>query len=459
MSLSNNWTAVAGGAWVYCRPVLSPETRRVTPDGHLEIGGCDAVALAEEFGTPLYVLDEGAIRASCRAYRRAFEARYPSVSIEYAGKAFLCLAMARLVQEEGLHLDVASAGELYTALSAGFPPSELVLHGNNKSEAELQMALEAGVGRIVVDNLPELELLGRLASGHRGRAPQAILLRIAPGVDPHTHHRLRTGQADTKFGLPITSGDALEGVRRAVASPGLLFCGLHCHLGSNLPDAGAHLAALEAMLDLAAEVRQATGLAIEELNLGGGLGIRYLPQDEAMPLEAFATTLVAALEEGLARRHLPRPRLLLEPGRSIVGEAGVTLYTVGAIKEVTLQEPPGRRVYVAVDGGMSDNPRPQLYDAVYTAFLANKAAQPAQTTVRVVGKHCETDVLIREVTIQGPQAGDVLAVPSTGAYTHAMASNYNRFPRPAVVFVHQGQARLVVRRESLEDVLRLDVRP
>jgi diaminopimelate decarboxylase len=430
-------------------------TQRVGAGGHLEIGGCDSVALAREFGTPVYVVDEATVRANCRAYRRAFESRYPNVTIEYAGKAFLCGAMARLIHEEGLHLDVASAGELYTALRAGFPPADTVFHGNNKSVDELRMALDAGVGRIVVDNLLELDILEQLAAG-RPR-PQEILIRVAPGVDPHTHRRIRTGQADTKFGLNIASGDALEAVQRALRTHGLLFAGIHMHIGSNLRDSDAHLQALDAALDFAAQIREETGLAIEELNAGGGLAIRYLPDDRPVSIDEFADAVTGALYEGLARRHLPLPRLLVEPGRSIVGEAGVTLYTIGVIKDVPVDGPPGRRTYVAIDGGMSDNPRPQLYDAEYTALVANRASLPADREVRIAGKHCETDILIQSATIQRPEPGDLLAVLSTGAYNYSMASNYNRLPRPAVVFVVDGRARLVVRRETIDDLVRQDV--
>jgi diaminopimelate decarboxylase len=438
--------------------MLTVESRPLTASGHLEIGGCDAVALAAEYGTPLYALDEGRIRERCRAWRQAFESRYPSVEVEYAGKAFLCLAMARLVDEEGLNLDVASAGELYTALQAGFPPARLVFHGNNKSLLELEMAVGAGVGRIVVDNLAELDLLAGVAAAlpGAGRRPQEVLIRVIPGVDPHTHRRIRTGQVDTKFGLSLTSGAALDAVRQAVGTAGLLFTGIHGHVGSNLHDATAHLQALEAMLDFAVAIRDETGLNVEELNVGGGLGVPYLPGESVLPVDRFASALTEALVEGLAVRHLPQPRLLLEPGRAIVAEAGVTLYTVGAIKDVPVPEAPGTRRYVAVDGGMSDNPRPQLYDAVYTAFLANRAGETPDTEVRVAGKHCETDVLIGSVAVPDPRPGDLLAVPVTGAYTYAMASNYNRLPRPAVVFARDGAARLVVRRETLEDLVRND---
>ena len=432
-----------------------PGAQRINERGHLEIGGCDAVELAAEFGTPLYVFDEVHIRHQCREYRRAFESRYPSVRIEYATKAFLCLAMAQLVHQEGLHLDVASAGELYTALKAGVPAAELDFHGNNKSVDELRLAMEAGIGRIVVDSFHELDLLDQIAPFQK--RPQDVLVRVAPGVDPHTHRRIRTGQSDTKFGFNVASGAALEAVKRVLGTPSLLFNGLHCHIGSNLLETQAHLDALEVVLDLAAAIRDETGLTVEELNLGGGIGIRYTAADRPPSLDKFAEQITGALDEALARRHLPQPLLLLEPGRSIVGEAGTTLYTVGAIKEVPIQEDPGTRTYVAIDGGMSDNPRPQLYDAVYSALIANKAGTAADFPVRVAGKHCETDTLIDRTMIQRPEPGDILAVLSTGAYNYSMASNYNRLPRPAAVFVKDGRAQLVIKRETLDDLIRQDL--
>ena len=432
-----------------------PGAQTINARGHLEIGGCDAIALAAEFGTPLYVFDEAHIRERCRTYRRAFESRYPAVRIEYATKAFLCVAMAQLIHQEGLHLDVASAGELYTALKAGVPGSELVFHGNNKSIDELRLAIDSGVGRIVVDSFHELDLLDQVAPFQK--RPQEVLVRVAPGVDPHTHRRIRTGQADTKFGFNVASGAALEAVQRVVSTPSLLFNGLHCHIGSNLLETQAHREALDVLLDLAVAVREETGLSVEELNLGGGVGIRYTPDDQPPSIDAFAAEITQALHDGLARRHLPLPLLLLEPGRSIVGEAGTTLYTVGAIKEVPIPDAPGRRTYVAIDGGMSDNPRPQLYDAVYTALIASKAAQAADFPARVAGKHCETDTLIDRTLIQRPEPGDILAVLSTGAYNYSMASNYNRLPRPAAVFAREGTAKLVIKRETLDDLIRQDL--
>lgn len=432
-------------------------TQRVNDAGHLEIGGCDAVALAERFGTPLYVVDEVAIRAACRAYRAAFESRYPHVTVAYAGKAFLVPAMARLVDEEGLDLDVASGGELHVARAAAFPGARLVFHGNNKSEDEVAHALDAGVGRVVIDNDLEIDRLDAAAQS-RGRV-QDVWVRVAPGVDPHTHRRIRTGQQDTKFGFNVASGAALEAVRVVLRRRGLLFTGLHAHIGSNLRDMDAHVGAIDALLDLAVTIREETGISVEELNVGGGLGIRYLPGDAVPSIDAFAERITRALLDGLAARHLPVPHLHLEPGRSIVGEAGTTLYRVGATKAVPIAEAPGLRSFVAIDGGLSDNPRPQLYDAAYHAILANRAADQPTGTHRIAGKHCETDTLIDAVDLPDPRPGDLLAVSSTGAYGHAMASNYNRLPRAAVVFVRDGLARLVARRETLDDLLRLDVMP
>ncbi len=430
-------------------------TQRINARGHLEIGGCDTADLAAEFGTPLYVFDEIALRERCRAYRAAFESRFPTVQVEYAAKAFLCLAMAQLVHQEGLHLDVASAGELHTALKAGVPAADLVFHGNNKSVDELRLAIESGAGRIAVDNFHELDLLDQVAPFQK--RPQEVLVRVAPGVDPHTHRRIRTGQADTKFGFNISSGAALEAVQRVVSTHSLLFTGLHCHIGSQLFDTHAHQEAIEALLDLAAQIREQTGLSVEELNVGGGLGIRYTAADRPPSVDEFAEEITAALHEGLAARHLPVPLLRLEPGRSIVGEAGTTLYTIGAIKHVPIPEPPGTRTYVAIDGGMSDNPRPQLYDAVYTAVVANKAGAPADLEVRVSGKHCETDTLIDRTSLQRPEPGDIMAVLATGAYNQSMASNYNRLPRPAAIFVKDGHPQLVIKRETLDDLLRQDL--
>lgn len=432
-------------------------TQRINAKGHLQIGGCDTVELAQQFGTPLYVLDESTFRQNMRDYRLAFEKRYPHNEIAYAGKALLCLAVARIVAQEGYDLDVASAGELYTALKAGFPPHKLVFHGNNKSWQELRMAVQHGVGRVVVDNLLELEMLEKVAA--EAQRTVAILLRVTPGIDPHTHRFIRTGQADTKFGLNIRNGHALEGARRALSSPHLRLKGIHCHVGSQLLETDAQERATKIMVDFMHTLRQKLGYTVEELNIGGGLGIRYIESHRPPSFDEYAERVVSVLVDQLDRRNLPYPTLLQEPGRALVGEAGLTLYTIGAIKQVPIKQPPGVRTYVAVDGGMSDNPRPQLYDAVYTAVVANKADQPANMLVTIAGKHCETDILIRNVAIASPEPGDVLAVPSTGAYNYAMSSNYNRFPRPAMVLVNEGKAEIIVERETLDDLLAHDRMP
>ncbi len=427
-------------------------TQKITSEGHLEIGGCDTTRLAAEFGTPLYVVDEAAIRANCRSYLAAFEALYPSNEIFYASKAFLTTAMARLVAQEGLSMDVASLGELYVALQADFPASRLALHGNNKSRGELEYAVESRIGHIVIDNFYELDLIAQILR-ERGAEMEA-LVRAAPGVDPHTHRLIRTGQADTKFGFNIADGSALAAVKRVLATPGLRFKGIHCHVGSQLLDSETHEQAVEIMVRLMTTIQAETGATVEALNIGGGLGVRYLSLHNPPTYAEFAQRIVGPLRAGLDRAGVPYPTLMQEPGRSLVGEAGVTLYSIGAMKTVPVDEGGGRRTYVSIDGGMSDNPRPQLYEAVYECMIANRASEPAESVVTIAGKHCETDILIWDAKIASPEPGDILAVQTTGAYNHAMASNYNRFLRPAVVFAADGQPELVVERETLEDLVR-----
>jgi diaminopimelate decarboxylase len=433
-------------------------TQRVNAHGHLEIGGCDAVSLAQEFGTPLYVMDEWQIRDNCRHYRAAFETRYPKNEISFASKAFLNQAICKVVAQEGLGIDVASAGELYTAVKAGFPMARVLLHGNNKSLAELQMALDYGVGRVVVDNFQELRQLADLAK--QQDKTQRILLRVTPGIDPHTHRRIRTGQEDTKFGLSIASGAALDAVTEALSyAPNIQITGIHCHIGSQLLDTHTHEQAIQIMVGFLRRIVDATGWTPEDLDIGGGLGIRYVESQQPPTYDEFAETLVSALTAALTKHGVSTPTLWQEPGRTLVGEAGTTLYTVGVVKRVPIPEAPGTRTYVAIDGGMSDNPRPQLYDAVYEALVANKMGEPKTQHVAIAGKHCETDILIQSAHIGDVDPGDILAVQSTGAYNAAMASNYNRFTKPACVFVQDGQADLVSRRETLDDVVRLDIVP
>jgi diaminopimelate decarboxylase len=334
----------------------------------------------------------------------------------------------------------------------------VLMHGNNKSEAELQMALDHGVGRVVVDNFWELRTLAAMAR-EQGRT-QKIFLRVTPGIDPHTHRRIRTGQEDTKFGLSIATGAALDAVTEALSdAPNVQITGLHCHIGSQLLDSHTHEQAIDIMVQFLRRVADATGWMPEDLDIGGGLGVRYLESQQPPTYEQFAASVIDALKTALAKYHIPEPTLWQEPGRSLVGEAGTTLYTVGVIKQVAIPEAPGTKTYVAIDGGLSDNPRPQLYDAVYEALVANKMGEPKDRTVTVAGKHCETDILIPTLQIGDVRTGDILAVQSTGAYNAAMASNYNRFTKPACVFVQDGQADLVSRRETLDDVIRLDAIP
>ncbi|NPV48619.1 MAG: diaminopimelate decarboxylase [Armatimonadetes bacterium] len=428
-------------------------TQGINAAGHLTIGGCDTVELAERFGTPLYVVDEWLVRDNCRRYLGAFRAVLPEVEIAYAGKALLTTAIARLMDQEGMALDTASAGELYTALQAGFPPERIKLHGNFKKPDLLRMALETGVGRIVVDSLEELHDLSQIAA-EMGRTAD-ILIRVAPGIKAHTHHAIQTGQEDTKFGLGLRCGSAREGTRLALELPNLTLHGFHAHIGSQILDTDAFKHATAAMVDFLADMRDEFGFAARQLDLGGGLGIRYQEDDIPPTIEELAQAVGTALKDACAARDFPVPELILEPGRSIVGEAGTTLYTVGVVKHI-----PGVRTYVSVDGGLSDNPRPVMYDAVYRALLANRANEaPTHELVRISGAHCETDTLIPEIALPEPAPGDILAVLGTGAYNHAMASNYNRFSRPAMVLVADGQADLIYARESLADLVRQDLMP
>ena len=426
---------------------LLPASADVGADGSLSVGGVDVAGLAAEFGTPLYVYDEGELRDRCREYRTRFGA-----GVAYASKAFLCTAMAKLVAEEGLDLDVATGGELHVALHAGFPAERIVLHGNNKSSGELRAALDAGVGRIVVDSFDELDRLVDLAA--RADAPVAVLVRVTPGVEAHTHEYIETGTDDSKFGFSLSTGDALRAVQRVAGHDALRLAGLHCHIGSQVFRLDSYAAAIDRMIGLVLAVETHTGATVDELSVGGGLGVRYVASDEGPSIAQFAAALQESFAKALAAHGVrSRPTLGVEPGRSIAAPSGLTLYTVGTVKEI-----PGLRTYVAVDGGMSDNLRPVTYGAQYEAFLPARAMARREKVVTVAGKHCEQgDVLVRDARLPADvQVGDILATPVTGAYAHSMASNYNKVGRPAVVFVHGGSARLVVRREDLDDLVRLD---
>ncbi len=441
---------------------LWPATVRRDGDGVLTVGGVDVRTLAAEYGTPAYVLDEDDLRARCRAYRQAFE----GADVFYAGKAFLCRAVARIVAEEGLNLDVCTGGELAVALAAGFPADRLGLHGNNKSVAELTSALQAGVGRIIVDSYDEIDRLAALAVD-LGVRPK-VMVRVTVGVEAHTHEYIATAHEDQKFGFSLANGGAdgdgdgggaaADAVRRILAHPSLELIGLHSHIGSQIFDTSAFEVAARRVLGLHARIRDDHGLELPELDLGGGFGIAYTTQDDPLSPAAIAQQLIKIVEHECAAYGLAVPRLSVEPGRAIVGPSVFTLYEVGTVKDIALDAGATRR-YVSVDGGMSDNIRTALYDAGYSCTLASRASQAGPVLARVVGKHCEAgDIVVKDEFLPGDvEPGDLVAVPGTGAYCRSMASNYNHVPRPPVVAVRDGVARVIVRRETVDDLLALDV--
>ena len=427
-----------------------PSSTEVAPSGHIKIGGVDLADLAAEFGTPLYLYDEASLRGQCREYIEEFRSRYPDVKVAYASKAFLNLALVRIFAEEGLGLDVVSGGELAMAVKGGMPPERIYFHGNNKSPQELAYAVEQGCGVVVVDNFYEMETLDEIAGGRGVR--QDILLRISPGVDPHTHHHTTTGTLDSKFGFPLETGQAAEALGKALGSGHLNLLGLHFHLGSPIFETEPYAEAIKRALEFAAGQR-AAGLDLQELNVGGGFAIRHTRDDEPPTVARYADVIVSTLNAECQRLGLTPPLLTIEPGRSVVGRAGVALYSVGATKDI-----PGVRKYVSVDGGMGDNIRPALYGAHYEAVAATRANDPPTESITLAGKFCESgDVLVRDFPLPALRAGDLIAIPAAGGYAPSMASNYNLAPRPAIVMVNDGQARLIRRRESYDDLMSLDV--
>jgi diaminopimelate decarboxylase len=429
---------------------LTPIGSSLDSQGALQVGGCRLSTLAATYGTPLYVLDEATLRASCRAYREALAQHYPGPSLAlYASKANSSLALSALVASEGLGLDAVSAGELLTALQGGMPPERIVLHGNNKSREELALAATSGV-TVVLDSWRDLELLDELAPTLE--QPVTLMLRFTPGIECHTHEYIRTGHLDSKFGF---DPDQLETVLTRLQSCNWgRLTGLHAHIGSQIFELQPHRDLAGVMADALALARR-LGHPVSDLNVGGGLGIRYVASDDPPSIQHWVQTVAEAVVAACRDRDLDLPRLLCEPGRSLVATAGVTLYSVGSSKTI-----PGIRTYVSVDGGMSDNPRPITYQSQYTAVLADRPGADPQDTVTVAGKHCESgDVLLKDIALPSPQAGDVLAVFATGAYNASMGSNYNRIPRPAAVLVADGSAELVQRREQPEELLRYDVLP
>ncbi len=433
---------------------LLPLTAKVNNRDCLEIGGCDVTTLVEQFGSPLYILDELTLRTACRQYRDAFARYYKGESLVlYASKAWNCLAVCAIAASEGLGIDVVSGGELYTALEAGVSGDKLYLHGNNKSRAELELAIECGC-TIVVDNWLELHNLVDIVETRLTASLQAprIMLRLTPGIECHTHEYIRTGHLDSKFGF---DPNALDDVFAFVSEHSSLNCiGLHAHIGSQIFESQPHKDLAGVLVDCMTKASR-YGLPIHELNVGGGLGIRYTESDDPPSIDAWVKGVCEALNRACEEQQLPLPKLLSEPGRSLIGTACVTAYTLGSRKVI-----PGMRTYLAVDGGMSDNPRPITYQSVYRAVVANRMSAPLTETVTIAGKHCESgDILIKEATLPQTEPGDIFVVMSTGAYNYSMASNYNRLPRPAAVLVHEGEANLILQRETYEDLIRQDRLP
>ncbi len=428
-----------------------PTTACRDSDEALSIGGVPVADLAARYGTPLYIYDEATIRSQCRLYMRALAQAHPRPRVVYAGKAWLSRALLKIINEEGLSLDVVSAGELYVALQSGFPPERISFHGNNKTPDELRMALDSNIAQIVVDNFYEIDCLEELTAGRA--EPFPVLLRLNPGIDVHTHDYRKTGIVDSKFGLGIHTGDAACAVERLVNAPGLDLRGYHSHIGSQIFEVEPFVDSVNAIFDFAAEMKARFGVVPQEISPGGGFGIQYEANDPEAPVEEYIQSIGAAAQVAAKRIGIPDPEFTIEPGRSIVGTAGVAVYTAGATKVI-----PGIRTYVSVDGGMADNIRPALYGAVYSAELVTGRKDHPTIPVTIAGKFCESgDVLIEKTHLPQLTAGDLIAVPVAGAYSLAMASNYNMALRPAVVFVSDGEERLVQRRETFDDLLLRDV--
>ena len=428
---------------------LFPLTAEVNDRGHLIIGGGDTVELADKFGTPLYLFDEFSLRSKCAEFKAEFSQRYADTTVIYAGKAFINRALALIFKEEGLGLDVVSAGELGIAQSVGFPLDMVYFHGNNKSVEEIKLALKCHIGRIVVDNFHELKMLGGMAE-EIGYTPD-ILLRLSPGVDPRTHKYIATGIVDSKFGFPLSSGE--EAVAQATSASNLNLIGLHFHLGSLIFEVEPYRESIEVVLDFAAEMKQRYKFQLKELNVGGGFAIQYALDSPAPPISFYAEAIVSRVISKCQELKLALPRLIVEPGRAIVGRAGVALYRVGVVKDI-----PGVRCYVSVDGGMADNIRPALYGSKYEAIVANKVLEKETRKVTVAGKFCESgDILVKDINLPPVSAGDIIAIPDCGAYCLPMASNYNSSLKPAIILVKEGKAHLIRRRETFDDLIRCDL--
>lgn len=417
----------------------------------LVIGGIKASDLAKAYGTPLYVMDEQLLLDKCRGYIRGFKVKENNNRVAFAGKAFLTLEMCKLINEEGLYLDVVSGGELYTAYKANFPMEKIYFHGNNKTLEEIEFGIKLGVGRFIVDNIEEIIKINEIAESYDKK--QDIYLRLTPGIEAHTHDYIKTGQIDSKFGFAPVGNIIMDAVKKSLELDNINLVGLHCHIGSQIFETEPFKDAAEVMLNYIYDIKQETGHYIDELDLGGGFGIYYSEGDKPKKIEEYCNVILDSVEKKCEALGIKKPILTIEPGRSVVANAGITLYTVGTIKDI-----PGVRKYLSVDGGMTDNIRPALYGAKYGALIANKASEPMTDKVTIAGKCCESgDILIQDIQIQKAKSGDILAILSTGAYGFSMASGYNKITRPAVVFVRNGEARLVVKRQSYEDLIKEEV--
>lgn len=423
----------------------------VNENGHLAIGGVDTIELAQNYGTPLYVVDEDLVREHCRRFKDSMDKYYGGAGLVcYASKAFCCKAMCRIIKEEGLGLDVVSGGELYTAASVDFPMEKVCFHGNNKTDDELSLALKHNVGRIIVDNIYELERLDKLAGKVGVKAN--IMYRIKPGIDAHTHDFVKTGQIDSKFGFALETGEAFEAVKTAINCKNVELVGLHCHIGSQIFDIDPFVHAAEVMLGFIGKIKKELGYEIKQLNLGGGFGIKYVDSDAPVAYEKYMENVSVKVKEICEKEDIKLPYIIIEPGRSIIAPAGITLYTVGGIKEI-----PNIRTYVSIDGGMGDNPRYALYKSQYDIEVANRAGESKTETITLAGKCCESGDLIGEnMPVQHVEVGDTIAVLATGAYNYSMSSNYNRIPKPATVMVSGGNSRIAIKRETYDDIIRND---
>lgn len=425
---------------------------QINQNGELTIGGIAATELSRIYGTPLYVMDEDKIRTACRIYRDAIDKYYGGNGLVlYASKAFCCKQMCRIANEEGLGIDVVSGGELYTAISSGFPSERIYFHGNNKSEDELEMAVDNHVGCVIIDNEEELLILDEICRNKSKK--MRVMFRVKPGVEAHTHEFIKTGQEDSKFGVSLENGEAFELLKKAYALQNVEVVGVHCHIGSQIFDLSPFELAAQRMMGLIIRVKEELGQTLQQLNLGGGFGIRYEDADDPIPYDSYIESVSKVIKQICSEHDIPLPYILMEPGRSIVGPAGYTLYTVGAIKEI-----PKIRTYLSVDGGLSDNPRFILYGARYRAVIANRASEPQTKCYTISGKCCESgDVICDDVLLQEAKRGDCLCVLATGAYNYSMSSNYNRIKKPAVVMVRDGKHYVAVKPESFEDLVRNDI--